>query len=118
MDSVWDREVSPWNRESENAGSQDGGDVWAGHIEPGGRRDNDAWREPLTVYVGGLASVKMNTDMHGTVEEFLLGDLFHYHGCEVERVRLMVDGRTNKIRGFAYIYFKDESSVERAIALT
>ena len=97
MNGAWDRESGSW--------SQEGGDVWAGHLEPRGRRDNDAWREPLTVYVGGLASVKMNTDMHGTVEEFLLGDFFHYHGCEVERVRLMVDGRTPLV--FSCAYFRN-----------
>ena len=45
MGGAWDREGGPWSRGGESAGSQEGGDAWAGHLEPGGRRDNDAWRE-------------------------------------------------------------------------
>ena len=36
MGGAWDREGGPWSREGESAGSQEGGDAWAGHLEPGG----------------------------------------------------------------------------------
>ena len=71
----------------------------------------------LQVHVSNLAQVKITNGPHGVVEEFELGDYFYNHGCAVKRVRLMVDGRTRKSRGFAFVDFGDEESVQKAVAL-
>eukprot|EP00931_Biecheleriopsis_adriatica_P015132 TRINITY_DN11745_c0_g1_i2.p1 TRINITY_DN11745_c0_g1~~TRINITY_DN11745_c0_g1_i2.p1 ORF type:complete len:636 (+),score=161.43 TRINITY_DN11745_c0_g1_i2:48-1955(+) len=51
------------------------------------------------------------------VDEMLLGDFFYEHGCKVKEVRLLIDAKADLSRGFAYVDFEDEASVQKALSL-
>jgi len=86
------------------------------------RHDRD---ERPCVHVGGLARAQLTHEQmvlgdkqqDVIVDELLLGDFFYGNGCKVKEVRLIIDGQRDCSRGFAYVDFEDEDSVEKALKL-
>lgn len=76
-------------------------------------------RHPYRVHVSGLAKSAVHRhDGHQCYdEEYEIGDFFHNHGCAVTWVSLLVDKRSGRSRGFAFVDFEDEESFKKACAL-
>lgn len=76
---------------------------------------------PCRIYASGLARTQItkyyakSDGSERILEEDHLGDFFHFNGCNVEDVRLMVCPKTNVCRGFAFIDFEDEESLQKAL---
>lgn len=83
----------------------------------GGNAKDD--RHPYRVHVSGLAKgVVQRQDGHQCYdEEYQVGDFFYNRGCDVVWVSLLVDKRSSRSRGFAFVDFEDEASFRRACEL-
>lgn len=69
---------------------------------------------PFRVHVCGLRRSKVNR----TAEVDVLTRFFQNElGCNVEHVSLMVDNKSGRSRGFAFVDFKDAVSLDKALAL-
>lgn len=66
------------------------------------------------VNVSGLARTKLESI---AAEKDKLKRLFQQLGCDVRDVSLMVDRRSGKSRGFAFVDFEDVGSQDRALTL-
>lgn len=67
------------------------------------------------VHVSGLAKTVVNQEAQRIREEDNLGLYFLNHGCNIMDVRLMVDLSSNKCRGFGFVDFQDEDSLNTAL---
>mmetsp|Transcript_10820 Transcript_10820/g.25625 ORF Transcript_10820/g.25625 Transcript_10820/m.25625 type:complete len:234 (+) Transcript_10820:148-849(+) len=85
-------------------GGSGGGDTKSGGGEASVPSEN---RDGASIYVGQVD--------YGTTPEELLG---HFEACgTVERVTIVCDKYTGKPKGYAYLEFQSEASVENAIKL-
>mmetsp|Transcript_26787 Transcript_26787/g.58243 ORF Transcript_26787/g.58243 Transcript_26787/m.58243 type:complete len:731 (-) Transcript_26787:364-2556(-) len=71
------------------------------------------------VHVSGLAKTAVHRREGNQCyeEENAIGDFFYSRGCAVTGVSLLVDNRSNRSRGFAFVEFDDEDSFQKACAL-
>lgn len=86
--------------------------------EPGLPPDQ-AW--PYRVFISGLSKtpVSKSAALHGQVvegveEKAAITNFFTKQGCRVKDCRLMVDPSSKRCRGFAFVDFEDEASLQRA----
>mmetsp|Transcript_47161 Transcript_47161/g.121308 ORF Transcript_47161/g.121308 Transcript_47161/m.121308 type:complete len:677 (-) Transcript_47161:62-2092(-) len=81
----------------------------------GGEAKPTPWR----VHVSGLAKTVVHRKEGSQCydEESTVGDFFFNRGCAVTWVSLLVDKRSNRSRGFAFVDFDDEESFKKACAL-
>jgi len=69
---------------------------------------------PFRVHVSGLKRSKVRHSAEvDALKQFFQNEL----GCNVEDVSLMVDRKTGRSRGFAFVDFEDAMSLEKAMAL-
>ncbi|CAK0911139.1 unnamed protein product [Prorocentrum cordatum] len=69
------------------------------------------------VHVSGLKRSKLDSVTGVHAEQEKLRRLFEEQDCRVKSVSLMVDSRSGKSRGFAFVDFEDEGSMRRAESL-
>jgi len=76
-------------------------------------------RHPYRVHVAGLAKTQVHRHDGAQCydEEYEIGDFFHDHGCSVTWVSLLVDKRSGRSRGFAFVDLDDEASFINACAV-
>lgn len=70
----------------------------------------------LRVFVSGLARTPVTRYEGGIDEEDNLGHFFYNRGCNVDDVRLMVDPSSSVCRGFGFVDFEDDESLQKALS--